>query len=137
MSDFWEQAVQIYLTIDRGLFLNSQYVVGEPKVWEGSVDFLALEFRYNTAWMVEVTTSPGAGLKSKLLNFEKEYEWRIRSQLASHDIVSKSGGWHIGLWLFAPEASRSTLKSWMGEKPFQFTSLEEASFPKWESRWKS
>ncbi len=32
MADFWEEAVETYLAIDRGVFLNPQYLIGEPGV---------------------------------------------------------------------------------------------------------
>ena len=33
-GDIWEQAVETYLCMDRGLFLNPQYLIGTPGVWE-------------------------------------------------------------------------------------------------------
>jgi hypothetical protein len=44
MADIREQAVKIYLAMDRGLFLNPQYLIGTPGEWEANPDFLALEF---------------------------------------------------------------------------------------------
>jgi hypothetical protein len=51
-----EQAVETYLAIDRGLFLNPQYLIGTPGEWEANPDFLAICFPDKTVWMVEVTT---------------------------------------------------------------------------------
>ncbi len=83
----WEQAVETYLSINRGIFLNPQYLIGQPGVWEANPDFLALDFPAKTAWMVEVTISP-TGLYIKISNFEAEYAPRIREQLARESCES-------------------------------------------------
>lgn len=137
-NDFWEQAVETFLTIDRGLFVNPQYVIGKPGSWEASADFLALEFPASQAWMVEVTRSPGPGLKAKVVSFANDYEHRIRSQLERHLVKPSAEEWDIGLWLFAPNQAQKTVTSWMKEtgKKFRFTALELTTFPDWDSRWR-
>jgi len=52
--------------LDRGLSLNPQYLVGEPGIWEGNPDFLAIQFPENLVWMVEVSKSPGDPLYRKI-----------------------------------------------------------------------
>ncbi|MCR6733392.1 MAG: hypothetical protein NVV83_04560 [Afipia sp.] len=56
---FWEQAVENYLKADRGMFLNGQYLIGEPNGWKAEPDFLAINFPNNEIWVVEVTASAG------------------------------------------------------------------------------
>jgi hypothetical protein len=102
-DDIWERAVETYLTIDRGLFLNPQYLIGAPNDWNACADLLAVEFCKRHAWMVEVTTAPGYRLFSKIKAFENEYVCRIRSQLERHKVITnETSAWVIGLWIFAP-----------------------------------
>src|SRR5208337_815692 len=98
----WEQAVETYLAIDRGVFLNPQYLIGEPGVWEANPDFLALSFPDKTVWMVEVTKAPRHSLFQKISSFEVDYAPRIRDQLVRHTVIPSDGPWEIGLWLFVP-----------------------------------
>ena len=58
MADIWEQAVEIYLAMDRGLFLNPQYLIGTPMYGKPIQTFLLLEFPERRAWMIEVTKAP-------------------------------------------------------------------------------
>jgi hypothetical protein len=114
MTDFWELGVETYLAMDRSLFLNPQYVIGEPGKWEASADFLGLDFRDNRAWMIEVTKAPGKGLLKKFSDFKAEYETRIRSQLTEDKVIDRekdASEWRIGLWIFAPEKFRSRLET--------------------------
>jgi len=138
----WEQAVETYLALDRGLFLNPQYLIGEPGVWEASPDFLAISFPENVAWMVEVTKTPNARLFNKISAFEQDYSWRIREQLVRHRVVRDDGefiNWTIGFWMFAPAADLPNLKKRSkaaGVKSYQTTPLEETTFPSWEKRFR-
>jgi len=139
---FWEQAVETYLALDRGLFLNPQYLIGEPGVWEAYPDFLAISFPENIVWMVEVTKTPSAGLFNKLSAFEKDYSWRIREQLVRHRIIRGEGdsiNWTIGVWIVAPQAALPKLENRLkaaGVKSYQVASLEETTFPSWEKRFR-
>ncbi len=139
---FWEQAVETYLALDRGLFLNPQYLIGEPGIWEANPDFLAISFPENMVWMVEVTKTPGGGLFSKISAFESDYPWRIREQLARHRVIRDEGNsvnWNIGLWIFAPAAVLPKLENRAkaaGVRSYQATPLEETTFPSWERRFR-
>jgi hypothetical protein len=127
----WEIAAMTYLTWDRGLFLNPQYQVGEPGVWISDADFLALDFRAGEAWMVEVTRDP-SGLRDKIAQFEAEYAPRIERQLRDHEVVCSRGAWNIGLWVFCPVGSRSSVTARVDAaklRRFRFTSTEETVAP--------
>ena len=143
MSDIWEQAVEIYLAMDRGIFLNPQYLIGTPGVWEANPDFLALEFPERRAWMVEVTKAPRARLFDKIKAFEGEYVPRIREQLVTHKVVpseSTIDDWAIGLWVFAPERTIAKLDGCMvaaGVKMPKVTPLEDTMKPSaWDDRFR-
>jgi hypothetical protein len=102
-ENVYEQLVETYLAMDTGLFLNPQYSVCDSK-WEACVDFLAICFREKTAWMVEVTRGYGR-LNSKIAEFGRDYEPRIRAQLISDKVIFKgvADDWKIGFWAFVPE----------------------------------
>ncbi len=144
MTDFWELAVETYLAMDRSLFLNPQYVIGEPGRWEASADFLALDFQDNRAWMIEVTKAPGKGLLKKIVDFEVEYEKRIRSQLTEDKVINRekdASEWKIGLWIFAPEKFKLRLEtlatSQKVKEKFLFTPLAEAiADDAWDKRYR-
>jgi hypothetical protein len=143
MADIWEQAVEIYLAMDRGLFLNPQYLIGTPGVWEANPDFLALEFPDRRAWMVEVTKAPRLSLFNKIRAFEGDYVRRIKEQLEKHKVIlskSPADEWAIGLWVFAPEKTLADLKSRMrdvGVKTSEVTALEDTLAPSaWDSRFR-
>ena len=113
-ENIWEQAVETYLAIDRGLFLNSQYLIGTPGEWEAYPDFLAICFPDKTAWMVEVTTR-AIGLNHKINEFAV-YAKRIQDQLVRHCVIPVGGGdWKLRFWAFVPErdceAVRNRFKS--------------------------
>ncbi len=139
---FWEQAVETYLALDRGLFLNPQYLIGEPGVWEANPDFLAINFPENMVWMVEVTKTPRVALFNKISGFEQDYSWRIREQLVRYKIIRdecNSHNWAIGFWVFAPMTDLPNLENRLkagGVKSYQATSLEETTFPSWEKRFR-
>ena len=141
-GDFWEQAVETFLTIDRGLFLNPQYLVGEPEVWEANADFLAISFPDSIVWMVEVTKSPRGGLFSKIKAFENDYAPRIRHQLQQHRVVRGDDPWTewtVGLWVFAPGTAQANLESRMrtaGIKRPLVTPLEHTVSPDWNARFR-
>ncbi|GGF19198.1 hypothetical protein GCM10011611_26370 [Aliidongia dinghuensis] len=121
-GDIWEMAVEEYLTMDRGLFLNPQYVIGTPGEWEASADFLALAFPERIAWMVEVTKAPRPALYSKIKGFESDYAPRIREGLARHKVVPAGGApadWRIGLWIFAPKTALTNIKEQMEKAAVQ------------------
>lgn len=101
-GDIWEQAVEIYLALDRGLFLNPEYLVGTPGEWEGYPDFVAICFPEKTAWMVEVTRA-ARGLGRKISEFSKDYSTRIREQLIRHQVIPPhDADWKFGFWAFVP-----------------------------------
>ena len=139
---FWEQAVETYLTLDRGLFLNPQYLIGESRVWEANPDFLAIRFPESEVWMVEVTKTPATKLFDKISAFEQQYSWRIREQLTRHKIIRAdniSPDWKIGLWIFAPSKTLPKLKEKAvasGIDEFKTTSLEDTTFPSWDERFR-
>jgi hypothetical protein len=143
-SDIWEQAVETYLAIDRGLFLNPQYLIGTPNVWEANPDFLALVFPEKVAWMVEVTKAPRSALFDKVRDFERDYAPRIRDQLEKSGVIRRpqSGDdtWAIGLWVFAPEATLPRIQQAMeraGVHKHCVTALEETLKPSaWENRFR-
>ena len=100
--DIYEEIVGSYLTIDRGLFLNGQYLVGEQGEWEAYPDFLAISFPENAVWVVEVTKTPGRGLINVINNFQQEYVPRIQDQLVRHRVIRDDiAAWGIGLWIFS------------------------------------
>jgi hypothetical protein len=143
MPDIWEQAVETYLAMDRGIFLNPQYLIGEPNVWEANPDFLALEFPEKRVWMVEVTKAPRVGLFDKIKKFEVDYAPRIKAQLEIHKVVqseSEIGGWAIGLWIFAPQATLASLETRMltaAVKARKVTALEDTLAPSaWDFRFR-
>ncbi|MGO9430784.1 hypothetical protein [Rhodoblastus sp.] len=141
-GDIWEQAVETFLAMDRGMFVNPQYLIGTPNVWEANPDFMALAFPEKTAWMVEVTKRPRASLFDKIRDFEKDYAPRIRHQLQSMDVIreSVSEEWKIGLWIFAPKMDLEILKSkaqTCGVQTYRSTSLEETLDPSaWDTRFR-
>jgi len=141
-GDIWEQAVETYLAMDRGLFLNPQYLIGTPNVWEANPDFMALAFPEKTAWMVEVTKRPRVSLFNKIRDFEKEYFPRIRHQLQGMDVIHDgvAAEWKIGLWIFAPKMELEKLKSKAQKcsvQNYRFTSLEETLDPSaWNTRFR-
>ena len=143
MSDIWEQAVETYLAMDRGIFLNPQYLIGTPGEWEACPDFLALEFPERRAWMVEVTKAPRTTLFNKISGFEGEYVPRIRAQLVSHNVVpseSHVDDWAIGLWVFAPERTVANLERRMEEAGVgtrKITPLEDTlKLSAWDDRFR-
>ncbi len=103
-ENVYEQVVETYLAMKRGLFLHPHYFVGEQNGWKAEIDFLAICFRETTAWMVEVTRAYGR-LNSKIAEFVRDYEPRIRNQLISDEVISKDAAnrWKIGFWAFVPE----------------------------------
>jgi hypothetical protein len=129
----WELAVETYLAHDRGLFLNPQYWVGEPGVWDAYPDFVAINFPDSIAWMVEVTTSPRESLFAKIRQFENKYVPRIKEQLLKYRVIrTNEPGWTIGLWIFAPSKRREVLDRQLragGVQKFQLAPLEDAAFP--------
>jgi len=136
---FWEQAVETYLAIDRGVFLNPQYLIGEPGIWEANTDFLALCFPDKTAWMVEVTKTPSSRLFGKLSTFEIDYSPRIRDQLTRHAVITAESRWDIGLWLFVPRDWQTRIKERSREAnigKFLVTPLEDTTFPSWDQRFR-
>ena len=138
-ENFWEQGVEIYLAIDRGVFISPQYLIGEPKGWKAYADFLALSFPDRTAWMVEVTTNPAKKLSDKVSQFEAEYSPRIRNQLVEHKVLSADAGWQIGLWPFVPEAWEAQVEEWLRKAnvaKYRVTTLNNAVFPDWDSRFR-
>jgi hypothetical protein len=56
------------------------------------------------AWMIEVTRGRG-GIDSKIAEFARDYEPRIREQLVSDEVIPSeaTGKWQIGFWAFVPE----------------------------------
>ncbi|MBV9747420.1 MAG: hypothetical protein JO157_01275 [Acetobacteraceae bacterium] len=141
-GDFWEQAVETYLALDRWLFLNPQYLIGTPGVWEANPDFLAVAFPDNTVWMVEVTKSPRGSLFGKIDSFEHEYVPKIKDQLREHRVIRGDEAWAewaVGLWIFAPDTALSKLESRMraaGVQKWLVTSLEKTTAPAWEDRFR-
>ena len=141
-GDFWEQAVETYLAIDRGLFLNPQYLIGTPGEWEANPDFLAVAFPDSTVWMVEVTKSPRGSLFGKIDNFEREYARRIKEQLRKHLVIRGDEAWAewaIGLWIFAPATALPKLEDRMGAAGVQkwlVTPLEKTIAPAWDDRFR-
>jgi hypothetical protein len=139
---FWEQATETYLAIDRGLFLNPQYLIGTPGRWEANPDFLAINFPENIVWMVEVTKAPSKRLFGKIDQFEQEYVPRIKDQLLQHRVIRGENPWDewvVGLWVFVPAAAKRKLEDRMqsaGVPKFQVTPLEETTFPPWDERFR-
>jgi hypothetical protein len=143
MADIWEQAVETYLTMDRGVFVSPQYLIGKQGVWEANPDFLALQFPERRAWMVEVTKTPRPPLFNKIKAFEGDYVQRIKEQLETLKVLpseSPAAEWAIGLWVFAPEKTLEALKTRMrdaGVNTSQVTALEDTLKPSaWESRFR-
>jgi hypothetical protein len=140
-GDIWEQATETCLAMDRGLFLNPEYLIGDPKSWESYADFLAIVFRDKTAWMVEVTKR-ATGLRDKIAKFSAEYENRIREQLKRDQVISESPkDWKIGFWAFVPkqdcEAIRERLRN-ANIAVFQVTALEKTLEPSaWDQRFRA
>ena len=136
----WQQAVETYLAIDRGLFLNPQYLIGMPGEWEAYPDFVAICFPDKIVWMVEVTTM-AVGLNHQIAKFSLEYKCRIRAQLIRHLVISeRSEHWKFGFWAFVPEhnceAVRTRLKS-AGVELSLVTPLEDTMKPSfWEARFR-
>jgi hypothetical protein len=95
-----ETVVRLYLTTKRSVFVNPQYLLGTPINYI-EIDFLALDFLKQQAWMVEVTSAPR--LEGKMSKFEIVYAPKIRDQLTQHRVIP-AGGWAIGLWLFVPQS---------------------------------
>jgi hypothetical protein len=129
--------------MDRGLFLNPQYLIGTPGVWEANPDFLALEFPEGRVWMVEVTKGPRINLLNKIRTFESDYAPRIKEQLEKHKVVhseSHANEWAIGLWVFAPQTALTNLESRIqaaGVKTSKVTALEDTMAPSaWDSRFR-
>jgi len=138
-ENIWEQAVESYLAIDRGLFLNPQYLIGTPGEWEANPDFLAICFPDKIVWMVEVTTR-AVGLNHKIKEFA-DYAKRIRAQLVRHSVIPEhSEDWKLGFWAFVPvqncEAVRNRFKS-ASIGLSLVTPLEETMKPSaWEDRFR-
>jgi hypothetical protein len=129
--------------MDRGMFLNPQYLVGEPSVWTANPDFLALEFPERRAWMVEVSKYPQASLFNKIKMFKEEYVHRIRAQLENHKVLqreSSADDWSIGLWIFVPQTALAGLERRMQAadvEPRKVTALEDTLAPSaWGSRFR-
>ncbi|MGO9848866.1 MAG: hypothetical protein ACLPKT_20380 [Methylocella sp.] len=139
-GDIWEQAVETYLAMDRWLFLNPEYFIGEPKVWESYADFLAICVPDKTAWMVEVTKR-AAGLRDKIEKFSKDYEGRIRKQLITAQIIPEGDtGWKIGFWAFVPRDGCKETEDRLRKaalQVFKVTALEETLEPSaWDKRFR-
>ena len=141
-GDIWEQAVETYLALDRGMFLNPEYLVGTPNLWESYADFLALDFPNRRVWMVEVTKAPRTGLFAKINAFNEEYAPKIREQLQRLNVISGDDpdGWTIGLWVFAPGTTVASLKNRLqtaGVQMADVTALEDTLAPSaWEHRFR-
>jgi hypothetical protein len=133
---FWEQAVETYLAVDRGLFLNPQYLVGEEKGWQANPDFLAICFPDSLVWMVEVTKAPSSKLSWKIANFRSEFIPRIHDQMTRHRVIrdEPAVSWSFGFWAFVPKASVEPTKNRMATASilrFEVTALEDTVFPPW------
>lgn len=140
---FWEQAVEVYLTLDRGLFLNSQYLVGEPNEWNSDIDFLALRFPESEVWMVEVTKAdPSNSLFPKITNFDEHYVPRIKGQLVEKEVIREQDPWtkwRIGLWVFVRDVYTAKTRMHLersGVIGHRITRLEDVSFPSWDDRFR-
>ncbi len=137
----WEQLVETYLAIDRGCFLNPQYIVEGPEKWRAEPDFLAVNFPDNEVWMVEVTKAP-YGLKGKISEFEKDYIPKIREQLIRHRVIRDIDAdpkWTFGFWIFTIEKEKSWVEGALSAACIatsRVTALEEIAFPKWEMRYR-
>jgi len=139
-GDIWEQAVETYLAIDRGLFLNPEYLVGTPGEWEGYPDFLAICFPEKTAWMVEVTRA-AKGLSRKISEFSKDYSSRIQEQLVRHQVIPPGDtDWKCGFWAFVPKQDCEDVRSRLRNANVQYsevTALEETLDPTaWNRRFR-
>jgi hypothetical protein len=136
-ENIWEQALERYLAMDRGLFLNPQYLIGTPGEWEANPDFLAICFRDKTVWMVEVTAR-AVGLNHKIEQFA-EYANRIWAQLIGHCVISEHcEDWQFGFWAFVPERNCKAVRARFklaGIELSLATPLEETMKPSsWEMR---
>jgi hypothetical protein len=138
-ENVYEQVVETYLTMERDVFLHSQYPVGD-KDWNAAVDYLAIFFRKKIAWMVEVTRSRGS-FDSKISEFVRDYEPRIREQLISDKIIPNEAiaGWQVGFWAFVPEWDVERIRNFFkqaGVQLYEVTPLDHAlSLSAWDYRF--
>jgi hypothetical protein len=136
----YEQLVETYLCLDRSLFVNSQYLVGEHKIWEAYPDFLAIDFLKSQIWMVEVSKAPQGKMFEKIRHFETDYVHRIARQLAVHRVIRDDlSEWQVGFWAFVPKAEEAATRSRFvtaNVPHYEVTPLEEIFFPSWDKRFR-
>jgi len=90
--------------------------------------------------MIEVTRGRG-GIDSKIAEFARDYEPRIREQLVSDEVIPSeaTGKWQIGFWAFVPEwdCERVTkLFEQSGIRLFKVEPLDHAlSLSAWDYRF--
>jgi hypothetical protein len=99
-----------------------------PNGWNAQVDFMALDFAKQQAWMVEVTSAPR--LLGKISTFQAEYLPRIRVQLLQHSVISQltAEKWAIGFWVFVPRptiVAQNNLMVAHGVQLYNATALED------------
>ena len=98
--DIWEELVLDYLTLDRRVFVQPQYGLGD-NTWAASLDFLALDFAKKTIWVCEVSGG-SSGFDAKCAQFTDEYMPRIRHELRQTAPMLDLDNWTFGMWLFVP-----------------------------------
>lgn len=137
---FWEQAVGLWLTRHRSVFVSPSYNLGAKGDW-ASLDFLAVDFAERNLWAVEVTTGSNAEkILGKATIFNEQYVPRIREALKDsgdkHAVVPIEEEWPIGLWAFVQETLVEKVQKkfvHQGLRP-KVTALEEIAFP-WSKNW--
>jgi hypothetical protein len=141
----WEQAVEHYLTVDRGIFVSPKYLVGERGGWERWPDFLAVDFRNRCVWTVEVTVGNGDNAVERAVTYDADYVPRIKAQLVANSVVTLPAEndwreWSFGFWLFAPTHSCDRIRRRVAHLPLksQITALEEVAFEWqwWDERFR-
>ena len=138
---FWEQAVALWITRHRFVFVSPSYNLGKKGEW-ASLDFLAVDFAECAIWAVEVTTSSGAEkILTKAAAFDEAYVPKIQEALrdsgGSQPILPVDKAWPVGLWAFVRASSVERVRVKIGSQVSRskVTSIEEIAFPWGDSWW--
>jgi hypothetical protein len=141
-EDFWEQVVENYLTLDRGVFVNPQYMIGDCK-WDAHPDLVAINFRDSEIWMIEVTIGDARGLIEKAVQFDREYIPRLQAQFLEHQIITDESAWktwRIGMWAFVKMSEKVKVEKRLlnSVRDGRVTALEDIAFPwvYWNARFR-
>lgn len=132
--DRYEEVVLDYITGDRYRFVNPQFHVPYKDNQGGSdPDFLVIDFRNQTVYVVEVTSSSSlSGLTVKVEERQTRWIEPIKKHLSGLNKVFDS--WSYRVTIFVREENEELAKQKMGiHQDVSIFTIESVAFPyKWK-----